>query len=85
MLLGTVIAFVCIFKRNVSVSLKRIAACALVFMVPFIIYWIWIFALSPHRQKMDTGDQLTVIFIAISLFSWTYIVFRKKARSLSEN
>jgi hypothetical protein len=83
-LLGPVIAIACIFKRHVSMFLKRIAMVALVLIIPISVYMLWEFTESPGNPTIDRMEKGIIIWCIISFLSWLYVLYGKKGRQASE-
>jgi hypothetical protein len=68
MLLGPIIAFICLFKKNISPFLKRLSTIALVIMIFF----------TGLSLRIVTGDKIGILLWILSLLSWLYVLFGKK-------
>jgi hypothetical protein len=79
MAMGPIVALICLFRKSISVFMKRISISAIVLLAFLVFYTLWVYFTSlTHSKVLMTETVLTIIFSIISLLCWTYVLKKKE-------
>jgi hypothetical protein len=79
MLIGPIVALICLFRKSIPVFLKRFSMSAIILIASLIFYTLWVYFTSPiHSQVLTIDSVATIICSTISLLCWTYVLKKKE-------
>jgi hypothetical protein len=79
MVMGPIVALICLFRKSISVLLKRISISAIVLLTFCVLYVLWMYFTSSIRSNVLIADTVfPIIFSTISILCWTYVLKKKE-------